>query len=241
VVCAVSWSYLLRGAGTGMDVPAMATWQFPPFGSSSSQGQWAGSYWLLMLAMWWVMMIAMMLPSAAPMVLLYGRVHHRHGQDSRSNPVVFVVGYLSSWLAFSLLATSLQWTLERSGLLDSMLMWSTNRTLSALLLMLAGFYQFTGLKNHCLIHCRSPGEWLSSHWQSGPAGALRMGAHHGLYCVGCCWGLMLMLFVGGIMNLVWIGGLAVLVLLEKLLPGGEWVASAAGGVMLLTSVYLLAS
>ena len=108
-----------------------------------------------------------------------------------------------------------------------------------LFLLAAGIYQFSPLKNRCLMLCRSPAAFLSAHWRRGPAGALRMGVEHGFYCVGCCWSLMLLLFVGGIMNLVWIAGLAIFVLLEKLLPRGDWLARASGGLMIAVGGYLL--
>ncbi len=225
----LSWWYLLAGAGTGMSTLAMTTWEFPPpvYRSSAGSG-WDASYWLIMLLMWWVMMIAMMLPSAAPMILLYARVvrHHNSGKDRA--PVMiptgsFLLGYLFCWLGFRLIATGLQWFLERAGLVHSMLMWSSSHTLSAGFLIAAGLYQLSPWKSVCLEHCRSPAGFLSEHWRNGRAGALRMGIEHGLYCVGCCWMLMLLLFVGGAMNLVWIAGLAILVLAEKLLPAGQMV------------------
>ena len=151
----------------------------------------------------------------------------------------FLSGYLIAWLLFSLAATALQWGLERTGLVHGMMMWSNSRVLSAAFLLSAGLYQLSPLKTVCLDHCRSPAGFLSAHWRKGPAGALRMGMDHGLYCVGCCWFLMLLLFVGGIMNLVWIAGLAIFVLLEKLLPHGVPVARASGIVMLLAGGYLL--
>ena len=203
-----------------------------------------------MLAMWWVMMIAMMVPSAAPMILLYARVS-RHNQkaavqDPADGPVlvptaVFLAGYLLSWLLFSLVATALQWALEQAGLVHGMMMWSNSHTLSGVFLLAAGAYQLSPLKNTCLTHCRSPVSYLSAHWRKGRLGALRMGLAHGLYCVGCCWFLMLLLFVGGIMNLVWIAGLAIVVLLEKLMPQGGAIARIFGALMLASGAYLLLS
>jgi predicted metal-binding membrane protein len=197
-----------------------------------------------MAVMWWVMMIAMMVPSAAPMVLLYARVQRynlRHSETTGAAvpTAAFLVGYLLAWLLFSLLATALQWGLEQAALVHGMLMWSTSATLSGILLVAAGLYQFSPLKGTCLSHCRSPAAFLSRHWRRGRSGALRMGLEHGCFCVGCCWFLMLLLFVGGIMNLVWIAALTLLVLLEKLLPRGAWVARASGCLMLAAVGYLL--
>lgn len=245
LICLLSWYYLLIGAGTGMSTLAMTTWQFPPpvYRSMDAAG-WPLTYWLIMLLMWWVMMIAMMVPSAAPMILLYARVY-RHNLPAVSRPSslvptgAFLAGYLLAWLCFSLVATGMQWGLERAGLVHGMMMWSSNHVLSAGFLLAAGIYQLSPLKSLCLDHCRSPAGFLSEHWRKGRAGALRMGIDHGLYCVGCCWFLMLLLFVGGAMNLVWIVGLAVLVLLEKLLPGGHRVGRVSGGLMIIAGALLL--
>jgi len=226
--------YVLDGAGTGMSTLAMTTWQFPPPRYEYDANVWSWSYAVVMLGMWWVMMVAMMLPSAAPTILLYARVHRHHQPHARAPHVfLFLLGYLLAWLLFSVAATLLHAVLERSGLLHGMLMWSSNATLTGALLLLAGAWQLTPLKHACLVQCRGPAAWLSRHWRPGAPGALRMGIHHGLFCVGCCWSLMLLLFAGGVMNLVWIAGLAILVLLEKLLPHGEWLARVTGALLLL--------
>ncbi len=223
----IAWWYLLAGAGTGMNISATTTWQFPQQGSLPLfHQQWTLHYALLMLIMWWVMMIAMMLPSAAPMILLYARVYHqakakRQITSSRFTIPAFVGGYIIIWLGFSLGAIILQYYLEQLGLIHGMMMWITERHLSAGLLIIAGIYQFSPIKHTCLKQCRSPVEFLSRHWQQDNLGALKMGIHHGIYCLGCCWILMLLLFSGGIMNLVWIAGLAIIVLIEKLLPFGQ--------------------
>ena len=241
----LSWVYLMLGAGTGMSAVAMTTWQFPPpVHAASAPGAGDLSYWIIMASMWWVMMIAMMLPSAAPVVLLYARVY-RHGQKRGqiNSPYVptasFVAGYLLVWLAFSLVATGMQWLLGQLGLLDAMMMWSTNTALSGGLLAVAGIYQFSAPKSACLKHCRSPVEFVSQRWRKGRIGAATMGIEHGLYCVGCCWLVMALLFVGGIMNLVWIAGLAFLVLLEKLVPHERWVGRMSGSLMIAAAIYLL--
>jgi predicted metal-binding membrane protein len=172
-----------------------------------------------MLFMWWVMMIAMMLPSAAPVILLYARVV---GQvpGAVTPTMAFAAGYLVCWLGFSVLATALQFALERSGVVDGMMMWSTERWLTVGLLVSAGLYQLSPLKTACLAQCRSPAEFLTRHRRPGRLGAFHMGLVHGAYCLGCCWALMLLLFAAGIMNLVWIAGLSIVVLLEKLAPFG---------------------
>ena len=198
---------------------------------------WPPAYWAIMLAMWWIMMIAMMVPSAAPTILLYARVH-RHGQSSGAiagavAPTgAFAAGYLFTWFGFALAAAALHWAFERAGLISPMMMGSQNRWFSAALLFSAGLYQFSPLKEACLSHCRSPAEFISRHWSAQPFGALTMGVRHGAYCVGCCWMLMALLFVGGVMNLVWIAALAVLVLVEKLLPLGRWAGRVSGAILL---------
>jgi predicted metal-binding membrane protein len=233
LLCLLSWWYVLDGAGTGMSTLAMTTWEFPPPRHMGSVGSWSWSYALVMLGMWWVMMVAMMIPSAAPTLLLYVRVHRHHQPHSHGpHTFLFLSGYLLAWLLFSVAATLLHYLLERSGLVHGMLMWSSSAMLTGTLLLLAGAYQLTPLKHTCLIQCRSPAAWLARHWRAGAGGALRMGLHHGLFCVGCCWSLMLLLFAGGVMNLVWIAGLAILVLLEKLLPWGDWLARASGVLLL---------
>lgn len=247
VICLLSWLWVFSGAGTGMSAAGTTTWRFPPVSNIGRLPMdWALAYWLVMLAMWWVMMIAMMVPSAAPMVLLYARVcrHNRStgGIEQALVPTAaFVGGYIVAWLGFSVVATTVQWAFEALGLLDAMVMWSTERWLSAALLFGAGLYQLSPLKNICLKHCQSPVAFLSKNWRKGRSGALLMGLHHGLYCIGCCWFLMALLFAGGIMNLVWIAGLAVFVLVEKLAPLGQWTARISGVVFIAGGIAVLVS
>ena len=205
--------------------------------TSPEHTAWGFAQWALMIAMWWIMMIAMMTPSAAPAILIYARVY-RHAvaqdqvQDKLAPTAAFAFGYLLVWLGFSMAAAVLHWVLEGSGLVAAMMMGSRSRWLSAAVLIAAGIYQLSPVKNACLAHCRTPASFLSRHWRPHGLGALRLGALHGAYCVGCCWMLMALLFVGGVMNLAWIAALAVLVLLEKVLPPGPWVARGAGVVMI---------
>jgi predicted metal-binding membrane protein len=190
---------------------------------------WTPGYAVLMFFMWWIMMMAMMLPSATPMILLFAAINRK--QRDKSAPYVptgiFAAGYLLIWGAFSLVAVSTQWGLERSSLLSST-MASTSVLLGACLLIAAGVYQLTPLKHACLRHCRSPFAFVTQHWRPGDLGALRMGIEHGAFCTGCCWFLMALLFYGGIMNLYWIVGLALYVLLEKTIPAGHWLGRIAG-------------
>jgi predicted metal-binding membrane protein len=171
----------------------------------------------------------MMLPSATPILLLFARVNRK--EKSGGRPYVptaaFAAGYLAAWGGFSALAAGLQWELERLGLLSSMMV-PTNVWLGGAILIAAGAWQLTPIKNVCLRHCRSPLSFLANRWRAGRLGAFRMGLKHGVYCLGCCWFLMGLLFFGGVMNLYWIFGLAMFVLIEKTVPMGRWLARAAG-------------
>ena len=199
---------------------------------------WTFRYALLMFFMWWVMMIAMMLPSAAPMILLHARVERsakaRAGEVGGLMPTVaFTLGYLLVWGLFSAIAAALQWAFERAGLLSPMTMNASSMLFAGVILLFAGAYQVTPIKQACLKHCRGPIQFLSRNWRPGAGGALRMGVHHGTYCLGCCWGLMAILFFGGVMNLYWIVGLALIVLLEKLVPLGPRFGTVIGGLLLI--------
>ena len=247
VITLLAWYYVLIGAGTGMSTIAMTTWQFPPPRPATVMvGDWNAGYWLTMLVMWWVMMIAMMIPSAAPMILLYARVF-RHGQArgqiaaSLVPTGAFAAGYLACWLGFSMLATALQYALEQAALVHGMWMWSTSRWLTAGLFVAAGLFQLTPVKAACLEHCRSPAAFLSRHWRPGRLGAFRLGLVHGAYCLGCCWALMLLLFAAGIMNLVWIAGIAILVLLEKLAPFGANLAPLSAALLIGAGLFVAAA
>jgi predicted metal-binding membrane protein len=244
VICLASWAWVLAGSGTGMSISAMTTFAFPPPAAMSVPMEWNATYALLMLAMWWVMMIAMMLPSAAPVILLYAqawRHQQRLGRFAAGNPPVaaFTSGYLLAWLGFSLVATGLQFALERAGIMDSMLMWSTSSTLTGTLLVVAGMYQFVPIKQACLVKCRSPAAVIAELFRPGTAGAMQMGLRHGTACVGCCWALMALLFAGGIMNLVWIAGLTAIVIAEKMLPGGRLLSYALGAVLTAAGLWVL--
>ena len=180
-------------------------------------------------AMWGVMMVAMMLPSAAPMLLLFASLHRKNRVQGRpATPTgLFAAGYLVVWIAWSVLAAGIQWALQAFLLLTPHLA-AASTALGAVFLLLAGVYQFTPWKYACLAHCQSPLGFLLTKWREGTRGALAMGIHHGAYCVGCCWALMGLLFVGGVMNLLWVAGLAAFVLLEKAVARGPWLSRVAG-------------
>jgi predicted metal-binding membrane protein len=197
-------------------------------------GMTASPSWPLTAAMWAAMMIAMMVPSAAPAILLFGKVHrHTLGPEITPPVTAILAGYLACWLGFAALAAALQLALG-----DMMIVGSDA---AAALLIVAGLYQLSPLKDACLTRCRSPALFLARHYRPGASGAARLGLLHGAYCVGCCWLLMTLLFVGGVMNLAWVALLTLLVAGEKLLPGGRWIAFIAGiafiawGAVLLTS------
>lgn len=247
VLVGLAWLYLFWGAGTGMNPLAMSSWQFPlPVSARAATVNWNVTYSILMLTMWWVMMIAMMVPSAAPVILLYARTRARAASRGQSLSTfgsigLFVFGYVTVWFAFSVAATLGQFGLASSGILDGMRMWSTSMGLSAAILVLAGIYQLMPVKTACLEHCRSPVTYLASHFRAGNLGAWRMGLEHGAYCVGCCWALMALLFVGGAMNLVWIVGLTLLVLVEKHFARGPWLERAIGYLLIVLGVGLYAA
>ncbi len=230
VVVALAWLYLFLGAG--MDVAAMAE----AAGAAAGGGQpmaWSAGYAALVLVMWAVMMVAMMLPGAAPMVLLYAAIARK--QRARGHPAVgtgvFAAGYVLVWSGFSVAATAAQWGLEQAKLL-SPAMAAGSAGFGGLVLVAAGVYQLTPLKHACLRHCRSPLHFVVHHWRPGARGALAMGLEHGLYCLGCCWVLMGLLFVGGVMNLLWIAAIAAFVLAEKVAPAGAAIARASGGLLI---------
>jgi predicted metal-binding membrane protein len=192
-----------------------------------------------MFLMWWVMMVAMMVPSAAPTVLLYAGLTRKTRREDAPYAAasVFLAGYLIVWAGFSLSATALQWGLVSIGSMSGM-MEITYRPASAALLILAGLYQVSPLKQACLRHCQNPLTFLLHNWKPGPMGALRMGMKNGIVCLGCCWGLMALLFVGGVMNLLWIAGLAVFVGIEKLTPDHPWLKYVSTLGLLIAGVWV---
>jgi predicted metal-binding membrane protein len=219
-----AWAYLISGAGMLQDMDGMLM--------PMAAGPWTFSAIMLMLFMWAVMMAAMMLPSAAPMILLYTKIARGRAQGAQV-PLssMFASGYIAIWIGFSVGAVALQLALQQLALLSPM-MAATNAVFAGLVLVAAGLYQWLPLKRACLQHCRSPLEFVLAHWRRGARGAFAMGARHGLYCLGCCWMLMLLLFVGGVMNMAWIAGLALFVLIEKLAPAGYWIGRGAGLILI---------
>jgi len=214
-------------SGTGLMVPAHTPWQAMEFG--------------FVLVMWTVMMVGMMTPSAAPMILMYARVgRHTAAQGTPFAATVwFAAGYFLVWIAFALLASLVQWELERTALLDSW-MASTSNVLGGVVFLAVGSYQWTRLKEVCLTQCQTPFAFVMAHggFRSDAPGSLMLGLRHGSYCVGCCWALMALLFAGGTMNVLWIAALALLVLFEKVTPFGRRIASLAGMVLIAAGAWL---
>jgi predicted metal-binding membrane protein len=267
-VIVLSWIYILLGAGMGMTAFEMTTMSMPGTSSAmemivdssgmssrKSMGDtmrmahstmmqpavWTPSYAALMFLMWWIMMVAMMVPSASPMILLFARIQRQ--QKEKGSPFVptsvFTAGYLVTWGVFSVIATGAQWGFEHAGLLSAMMI-STSGLFAGILLLAAGIYQLTPLKHACLRHCRSPIQFIMHHWRIGAGGAFRMGIDHGAFCLACCWFLMALLFVGGVMNLYWIVGLALFVLLEKTIPAGHWLGVITGIGLMIWGGWLMA-
>ena len=201
-----------------------------PMGGDVGSAQHAAE----IVAMWAIMMAAMMLPGASPMILLYARIASGRAaeQPATGTTAMFTLGYLVVWALFSVAAAVLQLAFERYALVSPALR-ATSAALAGGLLIAAGIYQLTPAKRACLRHCRSPLEFVMLHWRAGARGAFAMGLRHGAYCVGCCWLLMLLLFVGGVMNVVWIAGLALYVLVEKTVPAGHWVSRITGVVLVI--------
>jgi len=230
-IVVLAWVYLWRSAA-GMDHASMTMAAMP---RAADAGALA-----LTFVMWTVMMVGMMLPSAAPTVLLYGALVRKNGERGTVLPGVWIFAgaYLLVWTGFSVAATLLQSLLEQTSLLTPA-MTSASTALSAVALVVAGAYQLTPLKQTCLSKCRNPLEFFVTRWRAGRAGAFRMGLEHGAYCVGCCWALMLLLFVAGVMNLLWVALIAAFVLVEKLFPAAPVISRATSAMLILTGLYLL--
>lgn len=201
LLTALGWAFLLRVMPMGPVEPPLTA----------------------LVAMWWLMMLAMMLPSATPAILLYAKVRQARGDAAIARTWVFLAGYLAVWFVFSIVAALIQSLVAEA----SSMAIQSNAAINTLLI-LAGVYQLSPFKSACVSQCRSPGQFISRHWRPGWDGAVRLGVIHGAYCVGCCWMLMGLLFVGGMMNLLWIIALAVLVAGEKLLPAAILLPKVSG-------------
>ena len=228
-ITALSWGYMWYLA---RDPMAMCMVNMNP---------WSAAELTALFAMWAVMMVAMMIPSASPMILAFAGVNRmRRTQSLPYVPTsVFVLGYVAAWTFFSLVATLTQEVLHSAALISSMGI-SNSRIIGGILLAATGIFQWTPLKNACLRHCRSPLGFILTEWREGTRGAFQMGVRHGMYCVGCCWLLMSLLFVAGVMNLWWVAAIAVFVLIEKVATVGPWIARAIGALLILWGGWMLA-
>ena len=217
-------------AGEGLMMPAADPWQPVEF--------------IFVFVMWAIMMVGMMTPSVAPMVLLYARVGRQAATQGKAfaNTAWFLSGYLIAWLVFSLCATTIQWVLERAALLNPM-MESASSLFGGIVLFAAGVYQWTPLKDACLRQCQSPLQFIQRHggFRRKATESVRLGARHGIYCVGCCWAIMTLLFVVGVMNVLWIAVFSILILMEKIAPVGRVISRLAGIVFVVAGVWLIAS
>ena len=241
LVVVLAVAYTVWGVGMNMSALTMTRMAIEMPGMMMQPAVWSGTYALLVFFMWWVMMIAMMVPSAAPAVLIFAGIARK--QKSADRPLAatacFLMGYLAAWAAFSAFATALQWGLVTVGVVTGM-MEIASPVIAGLVLIAAGAYQLTPLKEACLRHCRHPVFFFMHHWKPGGRGALVMGAQHGGNCLGCCWFLMALLFVGGIMNLLWIAALALYVILEKVAAGKKWVTTGSGMVLTIAGLWMIA-
>ncbi len=240
VIAGLAWAYLgylawdMRGmdgggaGGLGLEaaMPRMQAWTLVDLAT--------------LFVMWSVMMLAMMLPSVSDMLLAFATINRRRRerQEPYVATAVFLLGYLAVWIGFSAVATLIQWGLQSAALLSPMMV-GTSPALGGALLIAAGIFQWTPMKDVCLAHCRSPMGFILSDWREGTGGAVFMGLHHGAFCVGCCWVLMGLLFVAGVMNLLWVAAITVFVVIEKLAPRGDMVGRATGGVLVVAGLVLL--
>jgi predicted metal-binding membrane protein len=244
LLTALAWVWLASGAGMTMGAQfALVPIRGPGPPMDSMMTGWRPDDLLLTVSMWWVMMVAMMIPAAASTILLYARAaRYRAAPGTRHPPTGwFLAGYLVVWGLFSVCAATLQAALEQAGLLAPATMQAAGHWLPGAVLIAAGLYQLGPFKNACLSHCRSPADFLSRHFRPGRRGAFHLGFAHGGFCVGCCWVLMALLFVGGVMNLAWIAILTLIVAAEKNMPGGSAIARTCGVALIALGVLDLAA
>jgi predicted metal-binding membrane protein len=267
VIVVLAWAYVVwfassmqmpvpgvtpEGTGMAMDMPGMKmdmpgmdmTVPEQEVAGSPAIAPWSAPDFAFVASMWIAMMIGMMTPSAAPMILLYARV--ARGAAAQGKPFAsaawFAGGYLLAWSGFAVTATVAQWMLEQALLIGPM-MGAASRLVGGTILIIAGLYQWTPLKDTCLAQCRAPLDFVQQHggFQRTARGSLRLGIQHGLYCIGCCWALMALLFVGGVMNPLWIAGIVLLVLVEKLVPAARWLPRTAGVAFIAVGLWFLAT
>jgi predicted metal-binding membrane protein len=243
VLAGLTWAYLLWLAADMGDMN-MSGFRMIPAGMALMMPvttPWNSTEFAFVFAMWAVMMVGMMMPSAAPMILIYARVGRQAAQQRKpfASSSWFASGYLLAWIGFALVATFGHWALEQGNWLTPD-MAAASETLSGIVLVAAGLYQWTPLKDACLRQCQGPLLFIHRHGGFRPKalGSLALGARHGCYCVGCCWALMAILFVGGAMNVLWIAAITIIVLLEKAVPGGRLISRISGAGLFAGGVWM---
>jgi len=232
LITVLAWAYMFRMAwemvGRGMDI------------NLACLGHWGPGDLAHMFIMWSIMMVAMMIPSATPMIIIFATVNRQ--RSNKQGPFiptwVFVLGYLTAWTVYSGLATMVQWGLHTAALLTHTLV-ITSPLLGALFLVAAGVFQWTPLRDACMTQCRSPFGFIMTEWREGHRGALIMGLKHGIYCVGCCWLLMILSFVLGVMNILWMAALTAFMVLEKV-TDNKWVSRTAGMILVVWGLWVVA-
>jgi predicted metal-binding membrane protein len=245
VLTALAWGYLALLVGsmsmTGTSMPDISGMDLSAAVTPMLRA-WTARDFTFIFLMWAIMMVGMMTPSATPMILIYARVARQAAEESRPIAATgwFVSGYLLSWTAFSLVAAIAQGVLERLAWLTPMMAAASNKV-GGVVLIIAGIYQFTPLKNNCLSRCQSPFAFIQANggFKRGMGASVQLGMRHGFYCIGCCWALMALLFVGGVMNILWIAAIAFHVLIEKVVPSGNAIARVAGAGMAIAGIWLL--
>src|SRR6516162_10166431 len=247
VLAGLAWVYVIwLAADVDIGGMYMSEFRMIPAGTAlmmPAAAPWSATELALVFAMWAVMMVGMMTPSATPMILIYARVGRQAARQGKplAASAYFAAGYLLTWIGFAVAATSAQWALERAALLTPT-MAAASDMFSGAVLIAAGVYQWTPLKDACLRQCQSPLLFIQRHggFRSDLLGTLALGARHGAYCIGCCWVLMALLFVGGVMNVLWIAAIAILVLAEKVVPAGRVISRIAGAGLFAGGAWLLA-
>jgi predicted metal-binding membrane protein len=241
LVAALAWAFTVHQSMM-MDEMEAAMWRDMNMSMNGMVPSWTPIDALLLFVMWSAMMAAMMVPSASPMVAAFATINHRR-RERRALYVptaVFLLGYLIAWAGFSVIATALQWALQTTGLLTTM-MQSASHYWSAALFLAAGLYQFSPLKETCLAYCRTPEAFVLTEWRDGASGAVVMGMRHGQFCMGCCGALMVLLFAVAVMDLRWVALLTALVTAEKLLPGARfWRAGIGLGLIVTAAGFAIA-
>ncbi len=235
LVAALAWAFTVHQAMLMNGMGALQLGMTMPMEAAAPS--WSASDAALVFAMWSAMMAAMMVPGASPIVAAFAAINRRRRQRAAPHvpTAIFLFGYLIAWAGFSFLATAAQWGLQATGLITAM-MQSASYGWSAALFIVAGLYQFSPLKDRCLAYCRSPDGFILSEWRDGALGAAIMGLRHGLFCIGCCAALMVLLFAVAVMDLRWVAALTVLVTAEKILPGAKFWRFGIGAGLLVAGV-----